>query len=126
MSGHDLHSKELNNEYKLNWKPIFSRMMDTLGLTIPHNQSEIDVDFVQTSYTISTGYLKECYSFIFKTGNGFWSKVLRHGSEGNIARLPTVNACNQLHACNHSFAVVSIASRKKANHGKKKRDWIWA
>ena len=56
----------------INWtgNQLLAEWWETPGLTIPHNRSEIDIDFVQTSYTIATGYLKKCYSFIFKTGNG--------------------------------------------------------
>ncbi len=70
LSGCDLHSKELKNEYKLNWKPIFSKMMEAPGLTIPHNLADVDEAFVQTSYTIATEFLKENYSYIFKAGDG--------------------------------------------------------
>ena len=120
MSGRDLHSKELKNEYKLNWKPIFSIGMEAPGLAIPRNPTEIDKEFVQTSFTIATGYLKECYSFIFKAGDGVvcnytignWSskikqiKVLRHVPQDDIAKLPPANSHNQPHACKHSYDVV--------------------
>ncbi len=111
-------------------------MMDAPGLTIPRNRSDIDEAFIQTSYTIATEYLKECYSFIFKAGDGVvcnytigtWSskikrsEVLRHGTEADISRLPPVNAHNKPHARKRSFAVVRSESRKRACRGSKKVD----
>ena len=38
------------------------------GLTIP-SRNNIDEAFIQTSYTIATDYLRECYSYIFAAGD---------------------------------------------------------
>jgi hypothetical protein len=45
LSGCDLHSKELKNEYKLNWKTIFTTMMETPRLKIPLSPAGADQAF---------------------------------------------------------------------------------
>ena len=88
-----MHSKQLKDDFKVNWKPIFTKMEEAPGLTIP-SHNNIDKSFIQTSYTIATDYLRdECYSYMFASGDavvcdytiGTWSfktkrsKVLKKG-----------------------------------------------
>ena len=41
-------------------------MMETPGLDIPTNVSEIDEDFLEMSYKLATDYLQSYLSFILK------------------------------------------------------------
>ena len=131
LSGCDLHSKELKNEYKLNWKPFFSRMMEAPGLTIPHHLANIDEAFVQTSYTIATEFLKENYSYIFKAGDGVvcnysiatWSskikrsEVIKKGTPEDVLHLPPCKAHNKPHQQKRTFTVARSVVRKRAKAG---------
>jgi hypothetical protein len=103
LTGRDLHSKQLQDDFKVNWKPILTKMEKTPGLTIP-SRNNIDKSFIQTSYTIATDYLRECYSYIFAAGDavvcdytvGTWSfktkrsKVLKKGTNADKSKLPAM------------------------------------
>ena len=95
----DFHSQQLRNLFNIEWKPIFSRMMETPGLKIP---ADVDDAFVESSYASTTTFLREKYSYIFSgpegsTDNfliGTWSRkirrshVLKHGTVEDIRNLP--------------------------------------
>ena len=68
LTGRDLHSKQLKDDFKVNWKPILTKMEKAPGLTIP-SRNNIDEAFIHTSYTIAPDYLRECYSYIFAAGD---------------------------------------------------------
>jgi len=121
----DLHSEKLRNQFKNEWKPIFTKMMEAPGLEIPTELKDIDEAFVQSSFEIATEYLKSCFSYIFKASEktinsyrlGTWSlkikynQVKKHGTAEDIARLPPPIARNK--------------SRLDSNPGKRGRDMTW-
>ncbi len=63
LKGSDLPWKELVNELDSKWKPIFWKIMEVeaYGLVIP---TEVDADFVQSSFSVATNYLKLTVSYI--------------------------------------------------------------
>jgi len=109
FSGCDLHTKESKNEYKLNWKPILQNIMEAPGLTVPRKPVDVDEEFVHTSYTIATEFLKENYSYIFKAGDGVvcnytivtWSskikrsEVVKRDTPEDISHLPLEGGTTQ-------------------------------
>ena len=137
LTGRDLHSKQLKDDFKVNWKPILTKMEKAPGLTIP-SRNNIDEAFIQTSYTIATDYLRECYSYIFAAGDavvcdhtvGTWSfktkrsEVLKKGTNADKSKLPAMTAKNNPHVNKRTFSGghARKAVRKRAKKGGKKRD----
>ena len=135
LTGRDLHSKQLKDDFKNNWKPILTKMEGAPGLTIP---SRIDEAFIQTSYTIATDYLRECYSYMFASGDavvcdyiiGTWSfktkrsEVLKKGTNADKSKLPAMTAKNNPHVNKRTFSGGHARknARKRAKKGGKKRD----
>ena len=92
----------LKNVFNNEWKPIYTKMMQTPGLTIPTRLEDIDEAFVRTSYVTATDYLKSCFSYIFEKDAGIvnaytlgtWSfkikhsEVKKHGNPADIGKLP--------------------------------------
>ena len=123
LKGCDLHSKQLQDEFKLNWKPIFSKMMEAPGLNIP---DDIDETFVTSSYALATEYLKSHFSYIFKSTDGLinsytigtWShkikrsSVLKNGTAEDIAKLPPETAYNKEHSKKRT---ITVGKRRKLN-----------
>ena len=126
LKGCDLHSKHLQDMFKLNWKPIFSKMMEAPGLNIPNNVKDIDEAFVTSSYALATEYLKSCFSYIFKSTDGLinsyalgtWSYkikrsvVLKNGTAEDIAKLPSETAYNKAHATKRT---ITVSKRRRLN-----------
>lgn len=126
LKGCDLHSKQLQDEHKLNWKPIFSKMMEAPGLNIPKDVKDIDEAFVESSYALATEYLKSCFSYIFKSPDGLinsytlgtWSYkikrsvVLKMGTANDIAKLPPETKYNKVHATKRK---VTVQKRRRLN-----------
>ena len=137
LTGRDLHSKQLKDDFKVNWKPILTKMEKAPGLTIP-SRNNIDEAFIQTSYTITTDYLRECYSYIFAAGDavvcdftvGTWSfktkrsEVLKKGTNADKSKLPAMTAKNNPHINKRTFSGGHARknARKRVKKGGKKRD----
>ena len=118
LAGHNFHSKQLKDEYKLNWKPIFTKMAEAPGLSIPSSLEQIDNDFIESSYKIATDYLKSCFSYIFKSSDeglvnsytvGTWSYKIKYsvvkkcGTPEDIAMLPDPTRHNRRHKEKRTF-----------------------
>ncbi|KAL7538044.1 hypothetical protein ACHAXR_008244 [Thalassiosira sp. AJA248-18] len=139
LTGRDLHSKELKDDLKLNWRPIFTKMMEAPGLSIPTKQSHIDEAFVQSSYAMATEYLKSRFSYIFEAEDGLvnsytigtWSykikpsEVVKHGTQADIDKLPAPTAKNQQHKTKRKVTPGKRRRvRKVAKAGTGKRDTL--
>jgi hypothetical protein len=58
LTGRDLHSKQLKDDFKVNWKPILTKMEKAPGLTIP-SRNNIGNTFIQTmESTCEQAYLQ--------------------------------------------------------------------
>ena len=106
-------------------------------LTIP-SRNNIDEAFIQTSYTIATDYLWECYRYIVAAGDavvcdftvGTWSfktkhsEVLKKGTNADKSKLPAMMAKNNPQLNKHTFSGghARKAVWKRAKKGGKKRD----
>jgi hypothetical protein len=111
FSGKDIASKDQLNIFKTEWKPIFSKMMEAPGLTVPSNVNDITEDIVQASNDIATEYLKIQYEYIFLKPDGVteayalgtWSfkikpsQVKKHGTTADKAMLPAETVANRPH-----------------------------
>jgi hypothetical protein len=107
--GSDFPRKELVKELDTKWKPTFRKMAEALGLAIP---TEVDDEFVQTSFHIATEYLKMTvsYNWIWATDEGqlskyaigTWSRkvvhseILKRDTVEDKARLPPSSAQNKV------------------------------
>jgi hypothetical protein len=99
--GKELPSEILSNQLQSEWRPIFCKMMETPGLDIPPNVSDIDKEFLETSYRLATDYLQNCVSYIFNAPTAIvadysittwsrklrWMTILGHGTQEDIVRL---------------------------------------
>ncbi len=65
LLGKNTYSKSQQNEFTNKWKPIFSKMMEALGLHIPKNFEDITNDTVRESYKIATVFLKSSFEYLF-------------------------------------------------------------
>ena len=108
MRGSELPSKKLATELHTKWQPIYRKMMEAPGVKpIP---DEVDEEFVQSTYTTATEYLKQVVSYVWSKADegriskytiGTWSrKVARseielHGTPGDISRLPPAGKRNK-------------------------------
>jgi hypothetical protein len=109
LKGTDLLKQKLVSELDTKWKPIFRLMMKAPGIpdTIPSNANE---NFVQQTFEIVTEYLKSTVSYIWAKHEGALgnykigtlsrkqvsaSKIHKHGTQEDIAKLPPVTACNK-------------------------------
>jgi len=131
LIGRDLPSELLSNQLRSEWRPIFRKMMETPGLVIPTNLSEIDEEFLRTSYELATDYLRSCASYVFNVPPasladytvGTWSRktkrssVEKHGTQEDIARLPPITARNH---CNPSKRTRQVRDRRLMNKVRKK------
>ena len=111
FSGRDISSKDQQNIFKNEWKPIFSKMMEAPGLIVPSNVKDITEDIVQATYNIATEFLRTKYEYIFLKPEGVteaytlgtWSfkiklsEVKKHGTAADKARLPAETSANQQH-----------------------------
>jgi hypothetical protein len=130
--------KTAKYDFKVNWIPTLTKMEKAPGLTIPSLCNNIDEGFIQTSYTITTDYLQECYSYIFAAGDavvcdytvGTWSfktkccEVLKKGTNADKSKLSAMTAKNNPHVNKRTFSGghARKAVRKRAKKGGKKRD----
>ncbi|KAL7537408.1 hypothetical protein ACHAWF_013067, partial [Thalassiosira exigua] len=139
FTSRELHSKQLKDIYRMQWKPILLKMMEAPELVIPSRLEQIDEAFVQSSYAIATEYLKSCYSFIFKVPEATlanykistWSfkikhnHVRKHGTESDIAKLPPRTPRNNPHSTKRTYRQGERRRvRKVARAGAGKRSYL--
>ena len=100
--GTDFPYQSQKDNFRMEWKPIFSKMMEAPGLKIPVKLELIDESFVQESYKLATEFLKSAYSYIFDAPAsctssytiGTWSYkikrsvVRQQGNQADIDQLP--------------------------------------
>jgi hypothetical protein len=98
----DFKTPALQNAFSCEWKPIFSTMISSPGVEIPHRVEDITEDILRSSYTMATAHLRDNFTYIFQQPDdtvskytiGTWSKyikpshVKKHGTVEDIARLP--------------------------------------
>ena len=117
------------------WRSIY-RLMET-SITIPADFSDLDIDFVNSSYEAATEMLKTNYSFLFANDSeammaswsiGTWSRktkrseVEKNGSATDKARLPQANRLNVPHGRKRTFTVANRRGvNKVAKRGAPKR-----
>jgi len=56
------------------WKPIFSKMMSSPGVEIPHHVENTTKDILRSSYAMATVYLRENFSYMFQQPDDTVSK----------------------------------------------------
>lgn len=81
LTGRDLHSKQLKDDFKVNWKPILTKMEKAPGLTIP-SRNNIDNTFIQTmESTREQAYLqwRSCEEGCAEESEKGWEEERRFG-----------------------------------------------
>ena len=97
IKGIDLRA-DTRSVFDLEWKPIFNKMMEAPDNIVPH---EITEEYVLSSYTRGTLFLKENYSYIFTRSSdvlskytiGTWSKKIKPSEVRRMVQNKTSNDC---------------------------------
>jgi hypothetical protein len=109
MTGLELSTKKLATELDTKWKPLFCKMMEAPWIELLPD--DIDEQFIESSYTITTSHLKQVVSYVWLKVDVRWickytirtwsrkvaySEIEHLGTPEGIARLPPAARQNKL------------------------------
>ena len=104
--------KAVQTKFKTEWQPILRKMQAGAGIPLPSNGDLINADVIDRTFITSTNHLKaNVCSFLWERDNSVienwsvasWSSytqrsyIMKHGTENDIANLPSATRYNKPH-----------------------------